>query len=236
MDHGGSSGWMARLTPDVAARAGRARGSRRSAPGAGSRSAIRVEQRGEGVRVVGGGPAGQIGGATREVDRRKRRVIIGECGGAVVEGEREIGARPVEDGHEVVAEDRNAERAPYGARSRSNCRSAGPALGCPSLMSSCTGMLSTTARRMSAAGSICSAEARELGSGGHASPTGTSYSALTMPRTPGICRTCASGIGSLGPNHRNVITGRARLAPRRGTGPRARRWPRSRAERARHAR
>jgi NAD(P)-dependent dehydrogenase (short-subunit alcohol dehydrogenase family) len=35
-----------------------------------------------------------------------------------------------------------------------------------------------------------------------------SNKALTMPRTAGICRMYASGMGSRGPNHRKVITGR----------------------------
>ena len=38
----------------------------------------------------------------------------------------------------------------------------------------------------------------------HASPTGTSYSALTTPVTPGICRMYASGIESAEPNQRKL--------------------------------
>src|SRR5262249_4021642 len=36
--------------------------------------------------------------------------------------------------------------------------------------------------------------------------TGTSYRALTMPRTPGICRMWASGMGSVSPNQRKVMS------------------------------
>src|SRR4051794_1764514 len=72
--------------------------------------------------------------------------------------------------------------------------------GRPSLMSSCTGMLSTTSSASPAA-SMRSASATSF-SFGHASPTGTSYSALTTPVTPGIWRMWVSGIGSVGPNQR----------------------------------
>src|SRR5690242_5939950 len=40
---------------------------------------------------------------------------------------------------------------------------------------------------------------------GHASPIGTSCSAVTMPVTLGICRIDTSGIGSVAPNQRKVI-------------------------------
>src|SRR6266566_9226224 len=70
-------------------------------------------------------------------------------------------------------------------------------------MSSWTGMLSTTASSRPASAMLsCS---RASWSRGHRSPTGTSYSALTTPRTPGIWRMCASGIGSVGPNQRKVM-------------------------------
>src|SRR3954468_19070793 len=40
---------------------------------------------------------------------------------------------------------------------------------------------------------------------GHSSPMATSYSAVTIPVTPGICRMYSRGIGSSGPNQRKVI-------------------------------
>src|SRR5688500_14842018 len=70
-------------------------------------------------------------------------------------------------------------------------------------MSSCTGILSTTASDRPAA-SIWSASSERRGRG-HTAPTGRSCSALTTPRTPGIWRMWASGMGSAGPNHRKVI-------------------------------
>src|SRR3989442_610054 len=74
--------------------------------------------------------------------------------------------------------------------------------GRPSLMSSCTGMLSTTAKR-SPASSICAISVPRRARL-QASPTATSYSALTTPVTPGICRMWASGIGSAAPNQRKL--------------------------------
>src|SRR5258708_377250 len=76
-------------------------------------------------------------------------------------------------------------------------------VGRPSLMSSCTGMLSTTeSARPASSTAATSCSRRALG---HASPTGTSYSALTTPVTPGICLMCFSGMGSSAPNHPNVM-------------------------------
>src|SRR6266704_5074074 len=70
-------------------------------------------------------------------------------------------------------------------------------------MSSWTGMLSTTASVSPASAiSSCRCASRPFG---HASPTGTSYSALTTLCTPGIWRMCARGIGSVGPNQRKVM-------------------------------
>src|SRR6266487_3517697 len=70
-------------------------------------------------------------------------------------------------------------------------------------MSSWTGMLSSTASSRPASAMLsCN---RASWSRGHRSPTGTSYSALTTPCTPGIWRMCASGIGSVGPNQRKVM-------------------------------
>jgi hypothetical protein len=69
------------------------------------------EQRLQRGRVVRGGPAGQVAGAAREVDARQGGVVVREREGAVVELEREVGARPVEYGHEVVAQHRHAQLA-----------------------------------------------------------------------------------------------------------------------------
>ena len=60
-------------------------------------------------------------------------------------------------------------------------------------------------RELEAPASITSSSSRAMSVARPASPTGTSYNALTMPRTPGICLMCASGMGSPAPNQRNVI-------------------------------
>src|SRR3954470_951905 len=49
-------------------------------------------------------PTRQLATAAGEIDSRERRVVVGEGERAVRQAHREIGARPVEDGHEVVAE------------------------------------------------------------------------------------------------------------------------------------
>src|ERR1700680_2159165 len=81
-----------------------------------------------------------------------------------------------------------------------------------SLSSSWTGMLSMTASDMPCRST--SSRSAAMRSSGQGCPTGMSKSAPTIPRTAGICLMYASGIGSRGPNHRNVIKPRPPLFAR----------------------
>src|SRR5262249_17295828 len=76
---------------------------------------ICVDQRIEIRGVVCGGPSGQIARAAGEIELRELAIVERERGRPVDQAQREVAAHPIEDGHEVVAHDADADRADAGA-------------------------------------------------------------------------------------------------------------------------
>src|SRR3989442_2444694 len=73
--------------------------------------AVGGEQRLQLGGLVRGGPPRELPGAARQVDGSERSVVVRERGGPVWQAHGEVGARPVEDRHEVVTQHRDAELA-----------------------------------------------------------------------------------------------------------------------------